>query len=222
MSSSFSPPIRNGYVVLPSLKATGPLYCRPFFFTTQLLLCSLHFSTTTTILSLSSLLDHTVTVTLSSSLHHYQHNFCRRPSFPTAQPRLCCLPFAITTSHLRGYVVFPPPPSPSPPQCLVVHPPHQKANDIFPLSSPLPPQFYCRPFLFTTLPQLPVCYLPSSTTSTTTVLSSFPLCHTATVILSRLLHHIVMVMLSSLLHHHRDQKTPEILLLTRSQFWPKS
>ena len=90
----FSPPIRNGYVVLPSSKATGRLYCRPFFFTTQLRLCSVQFSTTTTILSLSSLLDHTVTVTLSSPVHHYEHNFCRHPSFPP---------------HSHDYVVFPSP-----------------------------------------------------------------------------------------------------------------
>ena len=59
--------------------------------------------------------------------------------------------------------------------------------------------------VFTNLPQLLVCYLPSSTTSTTT---SFPLYHTSTVILSIHRHDYV----SSLFHHHHDQKTPEILL----------
>ena len=61
--SLFSPPIRNGYVVLPSLKAKGRLYCCPFFFTTQQRLCSLHFFTTTTILSLPFL--HRSSTTLS-------------------------------------------------------------------------------------------------------------------------------------------------------------
>ena len=150
------------------------------FFTTQLPLRSLHLYTTTTILSLSFLLDHTFTVTLSSSLHHYQHNFRRLPSFPTAQPRLRCLHFFITTTSATFVVML------SslvrhrhhPHNFLVVLPPHQEANVIFhrchhnfivvlscsptyhsywyvifPLPPP-PPQLYCRLSLFTTLPRL--------------------------------------------------------------------
>ena len=75
----------------------------------------------------------------------------------------------------------------------------------------MPPQFYCRPFLSTTLPQL--YYLSYSATSTTTVLSSFPLYHTATVILSSLLHHTVSTMLSYFLHPNYS-KTPAWALLT--------
>ena len=98
----------NRYAVLPSLKATGRLYCLPAFFATQLRLCSPLFYTTTTISSSSFLLDHTLTVTLSSPLHHYQHSFRRRPSFPTAQTRLCCLPLSIITTSANSVVMLSP------------------------------------------------------------------------------------------------------------------
>ena len=79
----------------------------------------------------------------------------------------------------------------------------------------MPPQLYCRPFLSTTLPQL--YYLSSSATSTTTLLSSFPLYRTATVILSSLLHHTVSTMLSYFLHPNYS-KTPAWALLPGNSF----
>ena len=129
---------------------------------------------------MSFLLNHTFTVTLSSTLHHYQHHFCRCPSLPTAQPRLCCLHFFITTTSATFVVML------SslvhhrhhPHNFFVVLPPHQEANVIFhrchhnfivvlscsptyhsywyvifPLPPP-PPQLYCRLSLFTALPRL--------------------------------------------------------------------
>ena len=186
-----SPPIQNRYAVLPSLKATGRLYCLPVFFATQLRLCSLLFYTTTTILLSSFLLDHTLTVTLSSPLHHYQHSYRRRPSFPTAQTQLCCLPFSIITTGANAVVMLSP-------LLRHGHHPHnfwssflhtRRLMLLFPLRhrchhnfivvlscSPLyhsyryvifhprppPPQLYCRLSLFATLSRLHC--LPSSTT----------------------------------------------------------
>ena len=123
----FSPPIRNGYVVLPSLKATGRLYCRVI------------------------LLYHTAAAAFSS-LIYYHHNFIfilsPRPHFhgyvvffsPSLPAPFLSSPFLSHRTapimlstllhnhhqrHLRGYVVFPRPPSPSPHNFLVVLTPHQ-------------------------------------------------------------------------------------------------
>ena len=180
--------------------------CRPLFSSNPKRLCCFPFfkSNTTALLSCNSSLPNSYgcalftytrpphfyrcpfspttlsTVTLSSTLQHYQHHFCRRPSLPTAQPRLCCLYFFITTTSATFVVML------SslvhhrhhPHNFLVVLRPHQGTNVIFhrchyngvvvlpcsptyqsywyvifPLPPP-PPQLYCRLSLFTALPRL--------------------------------------------------------------------
>ena len=209
----FSPPIRNGYVVLPSLKATRLLYCR--------VILLYH----TAAAAFSSLIydHHNFIVVLSPRPHFHGNVAFYSPSLPAQFPSSSFLSnrtdpttlstllqtttsatFVVMLSSLARHRHHPH-------NCLGVLAPHQEANVFF---SPLPPQFYPRSFLFTNLPQLLVCYLPSSTTSTTTLLSPFPLYHTSTVILSILLHRTVTVLLSCLLHLDHDQKTPETYLLS--------
>ena len=181
-----SSPHSCGCVLFSSLRPPEYYRC-PLSSTTLSLLRCLLLSIIMSTNSVVILLSHrTATITLSSLLHNHQ-----------PPPWLCCLPssaIAITPTMFGR-------PSSSPGGLCHFPPSRYHHNFIVVLS----------PFLFTTLPQLPVCYLRSSTTSTTTLLLSFPLYHTVTVILSSILCRTVTVMLSSLLHRHRDQKTPEIL-----------
>ena len=189
----FSPPIRNGYVVVPSLKATGRLYCRLI------------------------LLYNTAAAAFSSLLYDH-HNFVvvlfPRPHFhgyvvfysPTLAAQFLsssflshrAAPIILSTPlhnhhqrHLCGYVVFPPPPSPSTSQLFgrpsstpggycyfsPLPPTYHSYWYVIFLLPPPPPQLYCRLSLFTTLPRLSclssfttpsrLCCLLFSTTITT-------------------------------------------------------
>ena len=180
--------------------------CRPLFFTNPKRLCCFTFfkSNRTALLSCISSLPHSCGCALFTYIRPPQFYlcpfssttlsllrclllpvitstfFCRRPSLPTAQPRLCCLHFFMTTTSATFGVIL------SslvrhrhhPHNFLVVLPPHQGANVIFhrchhnfivvlscsptyhsywyvifPLPPP-PPHLYCRLSLFNTLPQL--------------------------------------------------------------------
>ena len=112
----FSPPIRNGYVVLPSLKATRRLYCP--------VILLYH----TAAAAFSSLIydHHNFIVVLSPRPHFHGYVVFYSPSLPalflsSSFPSHGTAPIMLSTllhnhhqSHLRGYVVFPRPPSPSP------------------------------------------------------------------------------------------------------------
>ena len=116
----FSPPIRNGYVVLPSLKATRRLYCR--------VILLYH----TAAAAFSSLIhDHHIFIVVLSPRPHFQRLRCLLLSIITSTISVVVLPFPSHRTapimlstllynhhqrHLLGYVVFPRPPSPSPSQ----------------------------------------------------------------------------------------------------------
>ena len=219
----FSPPIRNGYVVLPSLKATRRLYCRVI----------LLYQTATAALS-SLIYDHHNFIVVLSPRPHFHGNVAfYSPSLPAQFPSSSFLshrtapitlstPLQTTTSAafvvvLSSLVRH----RHHPHNFLGVLPPHQEANVIFhrchhnfivvlscsptyhsywyvifPLPPP-PPQLYCRLSLFTTLPRL-------SCLSSFTAPSRF-----------------CCLLFSTSITTKKLQK-PACAPLTRSQFWPKS
>ena len=88
----FSPPIRNGYVVLPSLKATRRLYCR--------VILLYH----TAAAAFSSLIyDHHIFIFVLSPRPHFQRLRCLLLSIITSTISVVVLPFP---PHSPDYVVY--------------------------------------------------------------------------------------------------------------------
>ena len=128
----------------------------------------------------SSFLSHrTAPIMLSSLLHNNHHRY------------------------LHGYVVVPSPPSSSPPQFLVVLPPHQEANVIFPALRRCHHNRVHQPTTVTGMLSSLLNHLHHN------VFPSLPHFHGYLVYPPSPHRHDYV---SSLFHHHHDQKTPEILL----------